>query len=108
MNGAHGNYRWFARLNFPADDGLQVEDDFRGQNNWIFCFMRVSAMAAYAMNHDIDRIDIGHGVARDIADGASGQLRIVMQGEAEIGTRKAFEEAVRQHGASAAATLLGG
>src|ERR1043166_5123708 len=106
MNGADCYDRRLARLDFAADDSLKLEHDLRGQDDWVFRFIRIRSVPAGPMNKHINGIDVRHGVTRRIAKSAGRNLGVIVQGQTEIRAREASEEAVGEHGASASGALL--
>ena len=96
------------RVVLPADDGLQVENDAGGEDDRVDGGVRRGAVAAFALDDDVDGIDVDERQALGVADLAMREARIAVQAEAEIGAREALEQAVREHHAGAGADFLRG
>src|SRR5689334_11586130 len=56
------------RIELSADDGLQIDNNPRGDDDWIDRPLRSGAMASFAQDNDIDRVDIGLHLAAAIID----------------------------------------
>ena len=97
MKAAHRNHRWFERAGLAADQRLKTYHDGRAQYNRILGQLRVSAVPAYAVDADIDRIDIGQRITRHHANPPGGNIGGVVKGQRVIWLGKAGVEPVLDH-----------
>src|SRR6185437_13859059 len=104
---ADGDDGWILRVLFAADDGLHLRDVERSEGDRVAADLRSGAVAADPVDDDIDRGGAGHGVAREEADLACGELVGVVQADDEVGTTEALVEMVGEHGFGAVDGLLG-
>ena len=97
-----------AGLEFAADDGLEREDDFAGEDDGVLGGVRPRAVAADAADEDVDGIDIGGDGARHVGDGAGREASPDVHADDVVGYGKTREESVGDHGERAGADFFGG
>ncbi len=103
---ADGDDGWVLGILFAADDGLDLRDVERGEGDGIAAELRSGAVAADAVDDDIDGGGAGHGVAREETDLARGQFVRVVQADDDVGLAEALVEMVGEHGLGAVDGLL--
>ena len=91
---------------FTAGYGLQRVNYFRRENDRIFRLVRIGAMAAYATDSNVNRIDICVSVAFCYPNAAGFQIGLVMKTEREIRFAEFFVESVLEQRARAIARLF--
>ena len=104
---ADGDDRRVDRLDFAADDRLQIEHEFGGDDDRVDRRFGARAVAAAAFDRDVDAIDIGEGIAGEIIDFAGGDVGRIVKRDGVVGAREACEDAVVDHGIGAAADFFG-
>ena len=107
MDGAHRDDGGVARIVLSRHDGLQRQHGARGDHDRINRVLRFRAVATAPEDGDVHRIRRGHGIAGCVADLTGRQTSVVVDGEREVGLRKAREQAVFEHGGCARADLFG-
>ena len=107
MERADGDDGRVDRIDLPAHDGLQVDDKLGGDDDRVDAVVRGGAVTALALDRDFHGVDVGHRQAFGEVDVPGLQQRVGMQGEAVVGFREAFVEAVREHRLGAGADFLG-
>ncbi len=98
MDGADGDDGWLKRAFFAADDGLELGDEFRGEGDGVAAKLRVSAVAADALDEDVDGGGTGHGGTGDEADLAGSYRVEVVKADDAVGAAEALVKVVGEHG----------
>ena len=104
----HGDHGGFHRINPATDQRLHRNHEGGRGHDGVDGLMGARAVPAPAMEGHVHRIDVGEGIARRIAETASGQAGIDMQRQGVVGPGKIFEEPIGQHIPGPLADLLGG
>ena len=81
-----------------TDDGLDVEDVTGGEDDGVAAEVGVGAVAADALDEDIDGGAGGHGGADGERDGAGGVSAGVVEADDHVGVAEALEEVIGDHG----------
>ena len=89
--------RRLARLDFAADDRLQVDDHERRQDDRVDRAVRPGAVAPFAANRDGERSRAGQRGTGAVANGADGLIGPAMQCQGEVGLGKPRVETVLEH-----------
>ena len=106
MDLRHRQHRRLHRLHIAADDALQVLHQRGGNDDRVLGVMRCRAVAATALNGDVEEGGTGHGNTRAHRHPVRLGKRVVVHAVDFI-TRETVEQTVRQHGPRAAQPFLG-
>ena len=96
----------FGRRDIARNDGLQLADQGRGDNNRVFRLLRHGAVAARAANVEVEEIGARHGFARFDTDLFRLSIGVVVH-PVDFVAGEAPKQVVGQHGAGAAQAFLG-
>ena len=105
IEAGHAQHGAIQRGHIARDHALQGRHDLRAHHHGINRLFRPRPMAAFALDHDIEKNRAGHDRARADGELPNRQAGAVMQPIDRV-AREAIKQPIRQHGLSAAAPFF--